>query len=65
MKQRKRIKQIAPGVMLVHESELSSYLRASEEALTKLYKEKHGKTPTPQELNVFANELQENTGEDK
>lgn len=58
MKGRKSMERIAPGVLLVHESEMSSYLQASEEALVSHYISKHGKTPTPQELNQFAHELQ-------
>jgi hypothetical protein len=37
MQQRVGAKLLAPGVYLVHESEMSTYLKASEDALIKMF----------------------------
>jgi len=59
MPDKSRTKLLAPGVYLVHESNMSSYLKASEEALISMYEKEKGHMPNTNELNQFASLLQE------
>ena len=52
-------KQLAPGVYLVHESEMSTFLKASEDALVKMFIEEYGRKPDNAELNNFVMAIQE------
>lgn len=55
---KERVKRIAPGVLLVNESEFVRYLQASEESLKELYMVRHGNAPKTDELIRFKHELE-------